>query len=348
MANKANLATSLVATAPSPATSGTSLTVDSGEGTWFPSASFYATAHPANEIPDKDTAEIVLVTAKTTDTFTITRAQKGTTAKSIAVGWRISNSVYVEDFDEKVTGPASAADQEVVRYGGTTGKLVESSGVKIGDDSSIYDVEYIVVNGDGFGSGGVQVDTIGEKTTAAGVTVDGVLLKDGGLDANTTGSAATLTTPRTINGISFNGSANITVPSDITPSTSGNVLTSDGTVWTSAAPSGGGGLTWSAVTTNATMAVDTGSLANKATLLTLTLPATSAVGKTVRVAGMNAGLWKIAQAASQYIKFGNTTTTTGAGGSLASTLTYDAVELVCIEANVGWTVVSSVGNVSIV
>jgi len=111
---------------------------------------------------------------------------------------------------------------------------------------------------------------------------------------------------------------------------------------------GGGGLSWSEVTANATMAVDTGSLANKGTLLTLTLPATSAVGKTVRVAGMNAGLWKIAQAASQYIKFGNTTTTTGAGGSLASTLTYDAVELVCIEANVGWTVVSSVGNVSIV
>jgi hypothetical protein len=55
---------------------------------------------------------------------------------------------------------------------------------------------------------------------------------------NTTGSAATLTTARTINGVSFNGSANITVPSDITPGTSGNVLTSNGTVWTSAAAAG--------------------------------------------------------------------------------------------------------------
>ena len=110
---------------------------------------------------------------------------------------------------------------------------------------------------------------------------------------------------------------------------------------------GGGGISWSAVTANTTMAVGTGSLANKATLLTLTLPATSAVGETVRVAGMNAGLWKVAQAANQYIKFGNQNTTTGTGGSLASVSTYDAVELVCIEANVGWVVVSSQGNITV-
>jgi len=110
---------------------------------------------------------------------------------------------------------------------------------------------------------------------------------------------------------------------------------------------GGGGISWSEVTANTTMAVGTGSLANKATLLTLTLPATSAVGETVRVAGMNAGLWKVAQAANQYIKFGNQNTTTGTGGSLASVSTYDAVELVCIEANVGWVVVSSQGNITV-
>jgi len=33
--------------------------------------------------------------------------------------------------------------------------------------------------------------------------------------------------------------------------------------------------------------------------------------------------------------------------SLASVLTYDAVELVCIEANVGWVVVSSQGNITV-
>lgn len=60
------------------------------------------------------------------------------------------------------------------------------------------------------------------------------------LNQNTTGSAATLTTARTINGVSFNGSANITIPSDIAPGVSGNVLTSNGIVWTSAAPASSG------------------------------------------------------------------------------------------------------------
>lgn len=55
------------------------------------------------------------------------------------------------------------------------------------------------------------------------------------LNQNTTGSAAILTTARTINGVSFNGSANITVPSDIAVGTSGNVMISNGSVWTSAA-----------------------------------------------------------------------------------------------------------------
>jgi len=58
------------------------------------------------------------------------------------------------------------------------------------------------------------------------------------------GTATALATARTINGVSFDGTANITVPSDITPWTSGNVLTSNGSVWTSSAPSGGGWADW--------------------------------------------------------------------------------------------------------
>jgi hypothetical protein len=59
------------------------------------------------------------------------------------------------------------------------------------------------------------------------------------LNQNTTGTAAKLTTARNINGVAFDGTANITVPSDIAASTSGNVLTSNGTVWTSATNKGG-------------------------------------------------------------------------------------------------------------
>lgn len=99
MPNVKDGATSLVATAPSPATSGTSLIVSAGEGALFPSAPFYAILHPQNTLPIVAAAEKVLVTAKSTDTFTIVRAQGVYTAKSVAVGWRISNAVFQDDLN---------------------------------------------------------------------------------------------------------------------------------------------------------------------------------------------------------------------------------------------------------
>lgn len=59
-----------------------------------------------------------------------------------------------------------------------------------------------------------------------------------GDQTNISGNAATATTlatARAINGVDFNGSQAITIPSNIAPSTSGNVMVSNGTVWTSAA-----------------------------------------------------------------------------------------------------------------
>lgn len=88
-----NFATSTVATAPSPATSGTSLVVASGTGSLFPTAPFYATVWPASVQPLASNAEIVRVTAVTTDTFTITRAQDGSTAQSITAGYQIAQTV---------------------------------------------------------------------------------------------------------------------------------------------------------------------------------------------------------------------------------------------------------------
>lgn len=97
MANLKDFATGTVLTAPTPATSGPSVTLQSGEGARFPVAPFYAVAHPDYQLPTLDNAEKILVTAKVGDTFTITRAQGDTTAKSIAVGWRISNAVFAAD-----------------------------------------------------------------------------------------------------------------------------------------------------------------------------------------------------------------------------------------------------------
>jgi len=104
---------------------------------------------------------------------------------------------------------------------------------------------------------------------------------------------------------------------------------------------------WSVITADQTAVINSGYFANKGTLLTLTLPTTAAVGSVLRVSGMNAGLWKIAQNASGVIHFGKTDTAVGTSGYLQSTLARDAVELVCCVANNEWNVVSSVGNITI-
>lgn len=95
-----NFAYSLVATAPSPDDSGTSLGVTNSTGSRFPAVPFYAVVRPFGAIPTFDNAEIVLVSARSGDILTITRAQRGSTAMHIDAGWEIYTSFMKEDYDE--------------------------------------------------------------------------------------------------------------------------------------------------------------------------------------------------------------------------------------------------------
>ena len=81
---------------------------------------------------------------------------------------------------------------------------------------------------------------------------------------------------------------------------------------------------------------------NNASLVTITLPATAAVGQRLSVVGNGAGGWRIAQNAGQQINKSATATTTGTGGSLSSANRYDTAHLVCTVANTTW--VFSSGN----
>lgn len=100
--NRANFATGTVSTAPSPANSGTSLILQSGEGSHFPAVPFYVTAAPDGFRATFSNAEVLKVTNVVGDTFTIVRAQKGTFAKNIDATWRISQAIYAEDFSDDV------------------------------------------------------------------------------------------------------------------------------------------------------------------------------------------------------------------------------------------------------
>lgn len=88
-----NFAVSTIQTAPSPATSGTSLVISTGDGTKFPTVPFNATVWPQNSNPTSSNAEIVRVTAIATDTFTIQRTQESTSARTIVAGDNLAATV---------------------------------------------------------------------------------------------------------------------------------------------------------------------------------------------------------------------------------------------------------------
>lgn len=109
MGNLKDFATGTVAVAPSPASSGTTIEVQTGEGGRYPATPFSATVHPDGQLPTLDNAEKVTVTNISDDTLTITRAQGSTTAKNITAGWRISNTIFEADFTSKQNVPAEGA-----------------------------------------------------------------------------------------------------------------------------------------------------------------------------------------------------------------------------------------------
>jgi hypothetical protein len=114
--------------------------------------------------------------------------------------------------------------------------------------------------------------------------------------------------------------------------------------------SSGSSMTWTVITADQSAVAMNGYICNKAGLLTLTLPASGAIGDIIEVTGINTALgWKIAQNANQQIFFGTTSTTVGTGGSIASINIRDSIKIVCVVsgASTVWNVISSVGNMTV-
>jgi len=94
----ANFAYSLVTVAPSPATSGTTLTVAATTG--WPAVPFNAVVWPFGSNPTGANAEIVRVTVNSSGAFTITRTQESTSARTIVVGDIISAAPTAKTFTD--------------------------------------------------------------------------------------------------------------------------------------------------------------------------------------------------------------------------------------------------------
>lgn len=75
----------------------TTATLKSGQGTRMPATPFFLTVSPLGEMSTLGNSEVWDVTGVSTDTLTIARAQKGTTAKAFDVNAIVANGIYIED-----------------------------------------------------------------------------------------------------------------------------------------------------------------------------------------------------------------------------------------------------------
>ena len=137
--------------------------------------------------------------------------------------------------------------------------------------------------------------------------------------------------------------ANLTAGFGVTITNAANSITV-------AASGSGGGLPWTDVFGAQAMVPNNGYVSDSGATIVFTLPATANFGDVLRVVGKGAGGWTITQNAGQIIIFGVDSTTVGVGGSLASTVQSDCIELLCTTggANTFWTVMSCIGNITVV
>lgn len=189
------------------------------------------------------------------------------------------------------------------------------------------------------------VSDSGTATPAANilnVVGDGIIDTSGSGNTLTVNAGATIATTYTCDSGSATPAANnLNVIGGGGATTSGS-----GSTITITAAGSGGALTWTVITSaTQAMSVQNGYFANRAGGVTFTLPATAAVGDTMAISAMHSGGWTMAQNAGQTVYMSAASSTTGAGGSLASTAVGDTITIVCRVANTDFQVINSMGNI---
>lgn len=142
--------------------------------------------------------------------------------------------------------------------------------------------------------------------------------------------------------------ANLTAGTNISITNGANSITINST-------GGTGGLAWTKVTADTTMAINTGYICNKTTgtqTINMTLPATAPLGSLITVVNMtDYSFLKVLPASSQTIIYGQYQTVTGGGGgaivSYQRLVLGDSLQMVCVTANTTWLVYGSIGNFNV-
>ncbi len=125
---------------------------------------------------------------------------------------------------------------------------------------------------------------------------------------------------------------------------SNSFTVTNGFVQLSSAP-----FTWHDVTAGTqAIAVNNGYVADNATTVAFSLPATATFGQLFAIVG-KLGSWSISQGVGQQILLGNSSSTAGVGGSIASTNAGDSAEFLCITGGTSsvWRIRNAIGNLSL-
>ena len=203
---------------------------------------------------------------------------------------------------------------------GSAGQVIRSNGTNNVYSTSTFADTYaastlLYSNGANTVTGLATANSASLVTTSAGVPVWSGTMTNGQVIIGSTGATPT--------------AATLTAGPGVSIATGAGSITISGT---------GSGIGWTEVTgTTQAMTADSGYVANNAGVVTFTLPATAAFGTAISIIGKGAGGWLIAQNAGQSIQVGSVASTTGVGGSVASTNRFDSIDLICTTANLVWT-----------
>lgn len=170
MSNRNNLANGFIGS--STVESGdTSFDLAAGYGATMPTVPFKITVAPFGQLPTKSNSEIMLVTARSSETLTVARAQDGTTAKTFVAGDIVSNSITLSD----VVGldvAVSTASGTAAKVGTTTdGNYSPVYGDVINVTfSSGCNVASPTLNIDGSGAKNIRLGNVNVTTAFVGTT----------------------------------------------------------------------------------------------------------------------------------------------------------------------------------
>lgn len=186
-----------------------------------------------------------------------------------------------------------------------------------------------------------DLDVTEGGTGVSTLTLHGILLGNGSGDIQATAEPSD-------GQILIGSTGNAPVLANLTAGTGIGIVNASGVITINGTS---GGVSWTVETADLNFTVNKGIIANKAGLLTVTLPATAAIGDILEITGINTAVgWRIAQNANQCIHVGSVSTTIGVGGYVESTAIRDSLKLVCVVAGLSteYNSLSAIGNVTII